>query len=247
MAILQPSEIGGSDAWWEGMEKEWKKGQQVEEWRGRPIQDINAGYPGGAMQFQTDMGEWDERNRTGWFDYYKSARPAYEASKKPPSYTDPITGVTEDVTPEQRILRQGTARGLNLLRTNLRGQGNEYVARLRRNLAQRGALDSGSLGAGITSISQNLSNILSEGTQRAAQGESDAYLNILEREKGRAWQSSEAEKQRSFQRAMAQLNRGYAQEDYRQRQSDEPDWLDYLLGGAGSAIGTGVGYGLTRR
>ena len=144
-------------------------------------------------------------------------------------------------TPQQTQALQGTTnRTLELLRQQV-GQGmRQGTGHLRQNLAQRGMLDSGSLGAGITSMSNAAGNTLASGTMMAANKESDSLMSLLEAERSRQFASQMQTEQLNAQRQLAQMQIT-AQQDM------QPQWWEYLLGGVGQGLGTAGGYALGSR
>ena len=108
---------------------------------------------------------------------------------------------------------------------------------LRRQLAQRGMLDSGSLGAGVTDIIGQTQGRLAEGTQAAAIGESETLLDMLKREQDRQFASQQMAKQLAAQQQMMQLQAQLSRQN-------QPTGMESLLGGLGGAAAGGLGAAL---
>jgi hypothetical protein len=144
---------------------------------------------------------------------------------------------TQPAAPDQALIHSNTLRTLELLRQNL-GQGAQYSTnRLRSNLAQRGLMDSGSLGAGIGRINSDYGNQMAQGTMHAANNENDALLRLLEEERNRQAQMRAQQAGFAHDQQMMALQNQYAQQN-------KPSWMDYLLGAGGQAAGTALGYKL---
>jgi len=167
----------------------------------------------------------EQRQRDGWYNYYNQLKSAGTYER-----TDPATSVRAYRTPEQVEATSITSRRLNLLRQMLSGGQQSGIGDLRRNLAQRGMLDSGNLGAGISSIIGQTQGRLSEGTQAAAMGESEILLDLMRREKDRSFQRIENERNRSNQADMIRLSSSL-------NRQNEPSGIDMFLSGLGGATG----------
>lgn len=128
------------------------------------------------------------------------------------------------------LLQQLTARRLMMLRQQVGGQQNRNIGMLRRNLAQRGALDSGSLGAGLTSLGNESSNILAQGTQMAANQEAEGLLDFLKRNQAMQFSREQADADRQSRMAMVRL-----QADLERR--NQPSGIESLLAGLGGSAG----------
>ena len=133
--------------------------------------------------------------------------------------------------------RQITARRLELLRQMLMGGQERGIQGLRRQLAQRGMLDSGSLGAGVTDIIGQTQGRLAEGTQAAAIGESETLLDMLKREQDRQFASQQMAKQLAAQQQMMQLQAQLSKQN-------QPSGFESFLGGLGGAAAGGLGASL---
>ena len=129
---------------------------------------------------------------------------------------------------------------MNLLRQMLTGGQQRGIGSLRAQLAQRGLLDSGSLGAGVSDIVSDTQGRLAQGTQATAMGESDDLLDMLRQEKARQFSAEQASLGRTHDFDLARM-----QQDF--QVSQRPRWYEYLLQGLGGAAGTAVGYGLGTR
>lgn len=90
-----------------------------------------------------------------------------------------IGDISSQIGQQQDLLSQNTARQSELLRQLLGGQEQASGQRLKRALAQRGILDSGSLGAGLSQIATGTGEQLSQGVQRAQMQENQAVVNLI--------------------------------------------------------------------
>ena len=121
-----------------------------------------------------------------------------------------------------------------MLRQQAGGQQNRNISLLRRHLAQRGALDSGSLGAGVTSIGNETSGLLAQGTNLAANQEAEGLLDLMKSARAMQFSREEADKERSNREYLMRLNQQFTKEN-------QPEWWELLLGGIGGAIPTAAG------
>lgn len=155
----------------------------------------------------------------------------------------------------KRLAQQNTQRILMMLRQQGMGQQQRGVQALRANLAQRGLLDSGGLGAGLTRISNDTGSMLAAGTQAAARDENSTLMSLMESSRNREHMSREAELSRQQQRRMQELamqwqamQAMYQQQNaQKQKSSDAMSGLfnigtqyglNYLLPGAGAVTGS---------
>jgi len=164
-----------------------------------------------------------------------------------PGFTDPITGERRflgtqfgpaGISEEEQRARGITARKLNLLRQILGGQEQSGIARLRQQLAGRGLLDSGSLGAGITDITKDISERLAEGTQAAAIGESELLTRLIEAERERGFRARESAEERAFRERLARAER---EAQRPRRRSAFESFLTPVATGLGTAVGGPIG------
>lgn len=136
----------------------------------------------------------------------------------------------QNKTNEQNALKAQTTRTLELLRQQLT-QGTRYGTNaLRANLAQRGLLDSGSLGAGIGRLNQQYGQQMAQGTMLAANNETDNLMKLLEAEKNRQFQAQQ--NAANNQALMARMA-----EEARLQRAGQPSGFEQFLGGVGSAAG----------
>ena len=138
-----------------------------------------------------------------------------------------------DQDAQQKLIREMTARRLMMLRQGVQGQQGRNINLLRRHLAQRGALDSGSLGAGTTSLGNESSNILAAGTQSATLNESDAILALMGKLRDRQWgredSQTDYDRKQALMRLAAQLDK-----------ENQPSGIELFLQGLGGAAGNAI-------
>ena len=149
-------------------------------------------------------------------------------------YTDLWTNQRQNLTNDEILARSITARRMGGL-TNILGQGEQRgIGRLRQNLAQRGLMDSGSLGAGISSINRDTQSRLAEGSQAAMGNEADMLLGMHQAELGRQHSLTMLDKQASYQRDLARYQAEL-------QAAMQPSGFEQFLSGLGGAVGTGLG------
>lgn len=147
--------------------------------------------------------------------------------------TQQANAAAQQQAEQQRKIQEMTARRMMLLRQNVMGNQGGAIAALRRNLAQRGALDSGSLGANISRIGNESANTLAQGTQHAALGENEALLGLMNRENDRRFAREQSATNYDRDRALLQLRSSL-------ERRNKPSGIESLLSGVGSAAGTAL-------
>ena len=109
----------------------------------------------------------------------------------------------------ESLAKQITARRLEMLRQMLSGGQSRGIQDLRRQLAQRGMMDSGSLGGGVTDIVGQTQGRLAEGTQAALMGESETLLDLLKGQQQRNFSREQLMKQLEAQMQMAKMQQQF--------------------------------------
>lgn len=176
---------------------------------------------------------WDSQR--GWHDPVAEANNP-NAPQNQTSTVSPTSGVStpgNTVNTAPAAIRAQTERTLQLLR----GTGQQGVQQgmqgLRQNLAQRGLMDSGSLGAGASRISNNYGNLMAQGTMNAANNETDKILGLQQQEAARQhdlqMQQINASSQRSLAELMARL----------QRENQPTGWQQFASG-AGQGVASAL-------
>ena len=125
-----------------------------------------------------------------------------------------------------------------MLRQGLYGQQNRNVNVLRRNLAQRGALDSGSLGAGIGQIGNETSGLLAQGTNLAANNEAEGLLSLIKAMNDRSFAREQSERDYQNQRNLLAFRNTL-------ERNNKPSGLEGLLSGVGAAAGQALPFWLS--
>ena len=234
--------VGGSTDterdWYAGMASQYEQDKSLV---ARVINPDGSWAPGGQESLsvigQQKFNDAKIRLEDGYYNYYFNLKSAgtYDV-------TDPITGQRGTPSTERLEAQSITSRRLDLLRNMLSGGQQRGIGDLRRNLAQRGMLDSGSLGAGIGSIVGKTQGQLSEGTQAAAMGESGILLDLIRREKDRGFEREQRGLDRSSRENLMRLQ-------YDLQRRNQPSGFEQFLSGVGGGIGMGLPsaiYGMTQ-
>ena len=142
----------------------------------------------------------------------------------------------------QTLAHQNTMRTMELLRQSV-GQGqNMGIHHLRQQLASRGLLASGNLGAGVTRLGVNAGDTMARGALGAANNENDTIMALLNHQNDQNFAAKQQQAQIAAQMQAIQL------QSQLERQNQRPWWEQAIMngvGGLGNAAGAGVGNWLT--
>jgi len=147
--------------------------------------------------------------------------------------------VTDKLATGNEYRRQLAARQQLMLRQQMGGARNRGLASLRRILAQRNALDSGSLEAGVTNMENNLSSLLAQGTQNIGIQQTQGELDELNKMRDSLLNREMAE--RGYTAQFQQLQAQLAAQLAGQRTAGSNAALGALGNAAGQAAGTAFG------
>lgn len=134
----------------------------------------------------------------------------------------------------QTLAHQNTMRTMELLRQSVgRGQ-NMGIHHLRQQLASRGLLDAGNLGAGVTRLGVNAGDTMARGALGAANNENDTIMALLNHQNDQNFAAKQQQQQIAAQMQAIQL------QSQLERQNQRPWWEQAVVSGVGG-IGQGIG------